>query len=250
VTGFFREPDAFQALAERIFPKILDNKPPDESIRVWVPGCSTGEEAYSIAMVLLECLGARLGSIPIQIFGTDISAVSIEKARAGVYSESSLGEVSQERLRRFFVKVAGGFQIAKSLREMCVFARHDLAEDPPFSRLDLISCRNVLIYMGPVLQKKIMGIFHYALKPTGFLMQGKSESITGFADLFTAVDREHKISLKNPGELRPVFDLSLAARSEFAMGAAAGKPETQSRFDVQQEADRIVLSNTPRPASS
>jgi two-component system CheB/CheR fusion protein len=242
VTGFFREPVAFQALAERIFPKILDNKPPGESIRVWVPGCSTGEEAYSVAMVLMECLGVRAGSIPVQIFGTDISAVSIEKARAGVYSESSLAEVSQERLRRFFVKAAGGFQIAKPLREMCVFARHDLAVDPPFSRLDLISCRNVLIYMGPVLQKKIMGIFHYALKSTGFLMQGKSESITGFADLFTAIDREHKISLKNPGEPRPVFDLSVAARSEFAMGAAAGKPETQSRFDVQQEADRIVLS--------
>ena len=128
-------------------------------------------------MVLLECLGDRVSSVPIQIFGTDISEVSIEKARAGVYSESSLGEVSQERLRRFFVKVEGGFQIAKSLREMCVFARQDLAQDPPFSRLDLISCRNVLIYMGPVLQKKVMGIFHYALKPTGFLMLGKSESI-------------------------------------------------------------------------
>ena len=205
VTGFFREPEAFQALAERIFPKILDTKPPGESIRVWVPGCSTGEEAYSVAMVLLECLGDRVSSMPIQIFGTDISAVSIEKARAGVYSESSLGEVSQERLRRFFVKVESGFQIAKSLREMCVFARQDLAQDPPFSRLDLISCRNVLIYMGPVLQKKVMGIFHYALKPTGFLMQGKSESIGGFADLFTVIDREHKICSKRPGEPRPGF---------------------------------------------
>ena len=238
VTGFFREPEAFQALAERIFPKILDTKPPGESIRVWVPGCSTGEEAYSIAMVLLECLGDRVSSTPIQIFGTDISAVSIEKARAGVYSESSLGEVSQGRLRRFFAKVEGGFQIAKSLREMCVFARQDLAQDPPFSRLDLISCRNVLIYMGPVLQKKVMGIFHYALRPTGFLMLGKSESIGGFADLFTVVDREHKICSKRPGEPSRVFDLSVAAGYE----RAAGRPETQSRFDVQKEADRIVLS--------
>ena len=242
MTGFFREPEAFQALAERIFPKILDSKPPGESIRVWVPGCSTGEEAYSIAMVLLECLGDRVSSMPIQIFGTDISEVSIEKARAGVYSESSLGEVSPERLRRFFVKVEGGYQIAKSLREMCVFARQDLAQDPPFSRLDLISCRNVLIYMGPVLQKKVMAIFHYALKPTGFLMLGKSESISGFANLFTVIDREHKICSKRPAEPSPVFDLSLAAGYERAMGAAAGKPETQSRFDVQKEADRIVLS--------
>jgi len=242
VTGFFREPEAFQALAERVFPKILDSKPPGESLRVWVPGCSTGEETYSIAMVLLDCLGDRVGSMPIQIFGTDISAVSIEKARAAVYSENSLGEVSPERLRRFFVKVAAGFQIAKSLREMCVFARQDLAQDPPFSRLDLISCRNVLIYMGPVLQKKVMGIFHYALKPTGFLMLGKSESVGGFAELFTVVDREHRICSKKPGEPSRVFDLSVAAGYEKAMRAAAGKPETQSRFDVQREADRIVLS--------
>jgi len=242
VTGFFREPESFQALAERFFPKIVESKPVGESIRVWVPGCSTGEEAYSIGMVLLECLGDRVSSMPIQIFGTDISEVSIEKARAGVYSESSLGEVSAERLRRFFVKVEGGFQIAKSLREMCVFARQDLAQDPPFSRLDLISCRNVLIYMGPVLQKKVMGIFHYALKPTGFLMQGKSESVSGFADLFTAIDREHKICAKMPAEPGRVFDLFAAAGYEKAVGAAAGKPEAQSRFDVQGEADRIVLS--------
>ena len=200
VTGFFREPEAFQALAREIFPKVFDNKAPGESIRVWVPGCSTGEETYSVAMVLLECLGDRVSSLPIQIFGTDISEVAIEKARAGVYSESSLAEVSPERLRRFFVKVDGGFQIAKSLREMCVFARQDLAQDPPFSRLDLISCRNVLIYMGPVLHKKVMGTFHYALKPAGFLMLGKSESMSGFTDLFTVVDREHKIWSKRPAE--------------------------------------------------
>ena len=200
VTGFFREPEAFQALAREIFPKVFDNKAPGESIRVWVPGCSTGEETYSVAMVLLECLGDRVSGLPIQIFGTDISEVAIEKARAGVYSESSLAQVSPERLRRFFVKVDGGFQIAKSLREMCVFARQDLAQDPPFSRLDLISCRNVLIYMGPVLHKKVLGTFHYALKPAGFLMLGKSESMSGFTDLFTVLDREHKIWSKRPAE--------------------------------------------------
>jgi len=242
VTGFFREPESFLALAEQVFPRILDPKPPDESIRVWVPGCSTGEETYSIAMVLLECLGDRAGRMPVQIFGTDISTVSIEKARTGLYGESSLGGVSPERLRRFFVKVAGGFQIAKSLREMCVFARQDLAQDPPFSRLDLISCRNVFIYMGPALQKKIMGIFHYALRPTGYLMLGKSESASGFADLFTVIDREHKICCKGPGEPSLIFDLSAAAGYQSAMGAAPGNPQTQPRFDVQREADRIVLS--------
>ena len=242
VTGFFREPDAFQALAREIFPKVFDNKAPGESIRVWVPGCSTGEETYSVAMVLLESLGDRVGSLPIQMFGTDISEVAIEKARAGVYSESSLAEVSPERLRRFFVKVDGGFQIAKSLREMCVFARQDLAQDPPFSRLDLISCRNVLIYMGPVLHKKVIGTFHYALKPTGFLMLGRSESMSGFTDLFTVVDREHKIWSKRPTEPNRRFGLSSAGGYDKAIGAATMKAETQPRFDVQKEADRFVLS--------
>ena len=242
VTGFFREPEAFEALAERIFPKILDKKPPGESIRVWVPGCSTGEETYSIAMVLLECLGDRVSNTPIQIFGTDISEVSIEKARAGVYRESSLAEVSPERLRRFFVKVDGGFQIAKSLREMCVFARQDLAQDPPFSRLDLISCRNVLIYMGPVLHKKVMAAFHYALKPTGFLMLGRSESMSGFTELFTVLDREHKIWSARPAEPSRRVGLSSAGGYDKAIGAATMKAETQPRFDAQKEADRFVLS--------
>lgn len=191
VTGFFREPETFGALAEWVFPRILDSKPPGEPVRVWVPGCSTGEEAYSIAMVLLEYLGDRAGGTPVQIFGTDISEASIETARVGVYVESALAEVSAERLRRFFVQVEGGRQIARSIREMCVFARQDVARDPPFSRLDLISCRNLLIYMGPVLQQKVMGNFHYALRPTGFLMLGKSESAGRFGDLFTPVERKH-----------------------------------------------------------
>ncbi|HTS24533.1 MAG TPA: chemotaxis protein CheB [Bryobacteraceae bacterium] len=242
VTGFFREPEAYQALADRVFPEILDKRPPGESVRVWVPGCSTGEEVYSIAMALVECLGERVRSIPIQIFGTDISEGSIAKARVGMYSENSLGGVSPERLRRFFVKMEGSFQITKSLREMCIFARQDLAQDPPFSRLDLISCRNVLIYMGPVLQKKVMAMFHYALKPAGFLIQGKSESLHGFVDLFTVIDREHKIYSKRPVDPNRIFDLSSAAGYERAMGTASVKREMQAPFDVRREADRIVLS--------
>ena len=241
VTGFFREPEAFQVLAQRIFPRILDSNPPGEPIRVWVPGCSSGEEAYSIAMVLMECLGDRINGTPIQIFGTDISEVSIEKARAGVYGESSLAEVSPERLRRFFFKVEGGYQIAKPMREMSVFARHDLARDPPFSRLDLISCRNVLIYIGPVLQKKIMAIFHYALKPSGFLTLGKSESAGGFTDLFTPIDRQHKIFAKRPAGPSPLFDRSADAGYERAIRGTPATPEALAGFDAQKEADRIVL---------
>jgi chemotaxis methyl-accepting protein methylase len=149
-------------------PKILDNKPKGEAIRVWIPGCSTGEEAYSVAIVLLEYLGDRANSTPIQVFGTDISESSVERARAGTHTDSSLGHVSPERLRRFFVRANGGYQVTKTVRERCIFARQDLAMDPLFSRLDLISCRNVLIYMGTVLQKKVISIFHYALKPSGF----------------------------------------------------------------------------------
>jgi two-component system, chemotaxis family, CheB/CheR fusion protein len=206
VTSFFREPKSFQAMKSEVFPKLMSSKPPGEPLRVWVPGCSTGEEAYSIAIVLLEYLADRAPSTPMQIFGTDISEGAIDKARAGVYPESSVADISPERMRRFFVKVEGGYQITKSVREMCIFARQDLAKDPPFSRLDLVSCRNVLIYMGPLLQKKVMGIFHYALKPSGFLVLGKSESISGYSALFTPVDRISKIHVKNPVETPAVFD--------------------------------------------
>jgi len=241
VTGFFREPETFRAMVEWVFPRILDSKPPGEPVRVWVPGCSTGEEAYSIAMALLEYLGDRAGGTPVQIFGTDVSEAAIETARVGVYVESTLVEVSAERLRRFFVQVEGGHQIARSIREMCVFARQDVAKDPPFSRLDLISCRNLLIYMGPVLQQKVMANFHYALRPTGFLTLGKSESASRFGDLFTLVERKHKIYSRNPSQRRPDFDLPGGVGQENAVEKAALKPDAQ-RLDAQAEADRIVLS--------
>ena len=146
-------------------------------------------------MLLMEQLGERRNRATIQFFGTDIGDKAIEHARAGVYPESSMPDVSPERQRRFFNKIEGGFQIAKSLRDLCVFARHDLAKDPPFSRLDLISCRNVLIYLGPVLQKRVVEIFHYALKPDGHLLLGKSESLSGYSNLFSMEDSKHKILL-------------------------------------------------------
>jgi two-component system, chemotaxis family, CheB/CheR fusion protein len=246
VTAFFREPETFQALKDTILPNLLRARPPGEPVRVWIPGCSTGEEAYSIAMVLLEHLGDQAAGVPIQIFGTDISEAAIERARAGTYSQGSVAEVSRDRLRRFFVKVNGEYQIAKSLREMCIFARQDLAADPPFSRMDLISCRNVLIYMGPVLHKKLMSIFHYALKPTGLLILGKSESISGFSDLFTPVGRKHKIYSKTPAESHPVFDLPRAGDGQ-ALERAEKKPETAMTFDLRKEADRLVMNDYAPP---
>ncbi len=148
--------------------------------RLWASGCSSGEEAYSLAIALLEFLGENAVNTRIQLFGTDLSESAIEQARAGFYPESSVAAVSPERLRRFFSRVEGGYRINKAIREMCVFARHNIFADPPFSHMDLISCRNVLIYMDSVLQKQVMPIFHYALNPGGFLMLGSSEGIGSF----------------------------------------------------------------------
>jgi two-component system, chemotaxis family, CheB/CheR fusion protein len=176
VTSFFRDPATFTVLTSKVFPAILAAKDPGATIRIWVAGCSTGQEAYSIAICLLEYLADREIQSPIQIFATDISEQSIDYARTGIYKLGMMSGVSPKRLQRFFVEVASGYQIRKSVRELCVFARQNLIADPPFSQLDLISCRNVLIYFGAELQKRLIPIFHYALKSNGFLMLGNSES--------------------------------------------------------------------------
>ena len=158
-----------------------------------MPGCATGEEAYSIAICLMEFLDETEVSVPFEIFATDISETAIEKARAGTYTDAALAHVSPQRLARFFTRTERGYQIAKSIRDVCVFARHNVAQDPPFSRLDLISCCNVLIYLGAVLQRKVLSILHYALKPTGFLVLGPSESIGTLSESFHQVEKTHKI---------------------------------------------------------
>ena len=178
VTGFFRESKTFDALRESVLPALLKGRPANETLRIWVPGCSTGEEPYSLAMVLLEALGSQR-EIPIQIFGTDIDEQAIERARSGIYPGRISSEISQPRLNRFFQECAGGWQINKTVRSLCVFAPHNVTSDPPFSRLDLISCRNLMIYLGSTLQRRVLQIFHYALKPGGFLLLGASEGIGG-----------------------------------------------------------------------
>src|SRR5438552_18081613 len=245
VTSFFRDPAAFEALKAEVFPGILKHRSPEEPIRVWVPGCSTGEETYSQAIALLEFLGHRSADIPIQLFGTDLSQESIGKARAGIYPESIVADVSPERLRRFFAKVEVGYRIHKTIRDMCVFARQNFLRDPPFSRIDVISCRNVLIYLGPVLQKRIMPIFHYALKPRGFLMLGGAEGIIGTgSDLFELMDRKHKIYCRKSTPSGLHFDF---AASQYPTHLASDK-QTQKRegvvqlLDLRKEADRILLT--------
>jgi two-component system, chemotaxis family, CheB/CheR fusion protein len=156
VTGFFRDPDSFEGLRQRVFPSLCEGRSAKNPIRIWVPGCATGEEVYSIAMTLVEYLGERHMPEAIQIFGTDLSETALEKARAGVYLENIAQEVSSERLARFFVKQDDHYRIAKSIRDLCIFARQDVTRDPPFSRLDLVSCRNLLIYLDASAQRRVM----------------------------------------------------------------------------------------------
>jgi two-component system, chemotaxis family, CheB/CheR fusion protein len=244
VTSFFREPEAFEAMQKLVFPELVRSRGPDEPIRVWVPGCSSGEEAYSIAIGLLEFLGDMASGVQMQIFATDVEEAVIDKARAGIYPESVADDLGPERLRRFFSKVPGGYQVSKTIRDMCIFAKQNLVKDPPFSRLDLISCRNVLIYFGPVLQKKAIPIFHFALKPTGFLLLGKSEALSAFPELFSLVDKKFKIYVK---KIAPPHLVIPALASEYTPPGKHGEPaaaaaEALTPADLQREADRLVLA--------
>jgi two-component system CheB/CheR fusion protein len=240
VTGFFRDPKTFAALADQVFPEMMKNRGPQRPVRVWVPGCSTGEEAYSLAIALVEFMGKNVTSIPIQVFATDILDGAIHKARTGRYPGNIASDLSPERLERFFARMDGGYQVSKSIREMCVFAKHDLTRDPPFSNLDLISCRNVLIYLGIELQRRAMAVFHYALQPAGFLLLGKAEAIGRFPDLFASVDRKYKIYSKKQRSTRLPLDLVSGNHGLNKIDISRGKDN--AGFDITKEADRIVLS--------
>jgi len=249
VTSFFRNPEVFESLREVVYPKILADRPSSDPVRVWVPGCSTGEETYSHAISLVETLSEMRIEIPMQIFGTDLSENAIQRARIGIYKDSIARDVSEVRLRRFFHRVTGGYQISKSIRDMCVFARQNVFNDPPFSRMDLISCRNVLIYLSPVLQKRVIPTFHYALKAGGFLLVGNSEGLLGAGvDLFNLVDRKSKIYQKKGVSSPVTFGLTIntfaAVEPELEKRAGNGKEQELPKTppDVQREADRLLLS--------
>jgi len=244
VTSFFRDPEVFDELKQSVFPALMQDRPPDRPIRIWVPGCSTGEEVYSLIIALLESFTETGKEVPLQIFGTDIDNAAIEVARAGKYGEHVLENLSPQRLGRFFVRADSGYQIHKSIRDRCTFARQNLIKDPPFSHLDLISCRNVLIYLGPVLQKKIIPIFHFALKPNGFLILGKSEAIGAFQEMFTLVDKKQKFYVKKelPGRVPLKFSLEAYAEREDLSVRALAPEELPSPLDLTREADRIILA--------
>ena len=185
VTTFFRDPEAFHVLETRVIPELIQSRDTDEPLRVWVPACATGEEAYSLAILLLERLTAAQNNCRLQVFATDVDEQALEIARKGIYSESIVADVSAERLARFFTKVdEHTFQVNKHVREVVTFAAQDLISDAPFSRLDLISCRNLLIYLEPEVQEKIIALLHFVLNEGGYLLLGPSETIGPCIDLF------------------------------------------------------------------
>lgn len=193
VTNFFRDPEAFALVKTKVLPLLLKNRPADAPLRIWVPGCSTGEEAYSLAIIVREHLLTQKRAVKVQIFATDIDSGAVETARAGVYAESITVDVSPERLSRFFMKKGTTYKIKEEIREMVVFAVQNVVKDPPFSRLDMISCRNLLIYLTAELQKRVLPVFSYSLRPDGILFLGSSETIGDHADIFSVLDKKWKL---------------------------------------------------------
>ena len=238
VTRFFREPDAFEALKTRALSEILGAA--ERPVRIWVPGCAGGEEAFTVSMLVLELLADRPDPPSVQIFGTDLSDREIERARLGNYGPSITTDVSPERLKRFFSPSSGGYRVSKAMREMCVFARHDLIRDPPFSRLDLVVCRNVLIYLSPELQERVMGTFHYALGEDGWLMLGSSETIANRADLFAIVDKKHRLYRRKPGA-SVIASVSADPVRHRATRPEPARPKRRARVDIDRYlADRYA----------
>lgn len=250
VTSFFRDPQPFKFLETEVLTHLLENRPPDRPVRIWVPGCSTGEEAYSIAMTLREWSDKHSQDIKVQIFATDIDSSAIETARAGIYPESIAVDVSGQRLRRFFIREGATYQIKKEIREMVVFALQDIIKDPPFSKLDLISCRNLLIYMGPELQKRLLPLFHYILKPDGILFLGPSETIGNFIDLFSVFNKEGRFFKRKEvaSSVQVRVDFPTMSSVNNLTGSQKETGEKVKDVSVGKLAERILL-DTYAPAS-
>ncbi|HMG69081.1 MAG TPA: CheR family methyltransferase [Chitinophagaceae bacterium] len=244
VTNFFRDAASFVTLTKKIFPALVKGRKQNDPIRIWIPACSSGEEAYSTAICLFEFLKDKGGTTQIQIFATDLNEAAIEKARSGIYPKAAMENVSPQQLKKYFVKIDGSFQIIKPIRDVCIFATHDLLKDPPFSRMDLISCQNVMIYLESNPQKKMLQGFHYALKASGYLLLGKSETIGSSSELFTPVNKEQKIYAKKYSDLNSSFDFSL--RSHFPINNAGENKkkalQESTVVNIDKEAERLLLS--------
>ncbi|MFB3853684.1 MAG: CheR family methyltransferase [Vicinamibacterales bacterium] len=251
VTRFFREPESFKALGESVLPALVAESRPESPIRIWVAGCSTGEELYSLAVTLFDCAGDKAPDLQVQLFGTDVSETAVEYARQGIYPASIADDVPPAMLRRFFTRTDGGYRIVKSIRDRCVFARQDLTRDPPFSKLDLILCRNVLIYMDVTLQRRLVQTFHYALRPRGHLVLGQAETIGLQSDLFALVDKKHRIYRKKPAERSQLSGVA-PALTTYWLPRPAGVPAEADEMRgearaAQKEANRVILDRYGPP---
>ncbi|WP_291783128.1 chemotaxis protein CheB [Cecembia sp.] len=251
VTSFFRDSDSYRYLKDKLLPRLLESRRGEETFRVWVPACSSGEEALSIAMMILEVQEKTGTHIPVQMFATDLSEKVIKKARIGEYSRNELKSVSPKRLQRFFTENGNKFRVAKIIRDICVYAPHDVLKDPPFSRIDFISCRNLFIYLDIPAQKRLLATFHYALNESGYLMLGKAETISSSANLFSIVNKKYRIYSRN-NNINPTTLPVLASKSAKAVKPSV-KPYSiagttrvrslESKKSLDQALDEALLND-------
>jgi len=246
VTSFFRDPESFEVLEKTVLPEILLNLPEDANFRAWIPGCSTGEEVYSLAIVIREVLTNNPKRIKVQLFGTDIDNYAIDKAREGFYANNATTAVSKERLSKFFRKEGAGFRIRKEIRDYAIFSVQDLIKDPPFSRLHLLCCRNLLIYLDAEAQKKLLPLFHYTLCADGVLVLGSSESIGGFSNLFDPINKKWKIFKRREisNGMRRQVSFPSGTPALVPPGTTVNlPPATRPKVDIGQMAQQIILEH-------
>ena len=247
VTSFFRDPEIFEELVDTVIPQILKNQDPEDPVRIWIPACCTGEEAYSLAIILFDALGGltaghNLLRTKIQIFASDISEVAIKKARTGIYSAAEVEPLSENQLEDYFTRTDGSYQVVKPIRDTIVFATHNFLKDPPFGKVNLISCRNVFIYLDPFLQRKALSTFHYALKEKGFLLLGKTETIGTPSDQFIPFSQEEKIYIRKPGSSR-FLQFATTPRTMNEVPNRVPLPSMRaSRTDFKKSAEAVLVS--------
>ena len=246
VTNFFRDADAFEALERLVIPKLFEGRGAEDTVRIWAPGCATGEEVYSIAILMREHMENLSGTPRVQIFATDIDERSLTAARAARYPEALLESVSEERRRRYFTPDAGAYVLAKEVRDLCIFSPHSVIRDPPFSRMDLVSCRNLLIYFGPAIQDQVIPTFHYSLRPNGYLFLGTSENVSQHADLFAPVDKAQRIfRAREDGRARLHLPASLSPPRPTA--GKTGAPDAGRGLPLRQVVEHHVLERVAPP---
>lgn len=248
VTNFFRNPEAFETLKTKIFPKLLKDRTSNDPLRVWTLGCSTGEEAYSLAIAFTEYVKETGQHLQLQLFATDLNNSCIQKARTGIYPKTIREDVSQERLERFFVEVDGGYRVTKSIRDICIFSKHNVVTDPSFSRMDLISCRNLLIYLEQALQQHVMSVLHYALKPDGVLWLGSSETIGSYRNFFEVEDAKNKFYSKKPGATPAAQSRLAQSKIHRSDNSFTPTRPSEGNMDLQKQADRTLLNKYAPPS--